>query len=455
MIAAIALVVVLALWSFFSAGPVATGVTTNAAGIATLGKKPSRTGKHSDLPEGFVAEDPELGEAQGVHTVELFRNGGNMALGRVNVTQDNFKSLGVVYNNRGQQVRSFAAARMESALWRGPETPGTHFMWPGVSVGHRVTVPGLKSLHDKPIELETLSTGNDGEPRVFYVHNFLASEEAEDLIEWSTNPKNPYGMAPSTAGTEKAWNQGGRVSKSTSRTSMNAFDITTQNSVNIKERAMHLLRLPKYEEPMLDGIQILRYTPGQAYIVHGDYFETYQSQDHNWDPTKGGSNRFATVFLYLNDVEIGGGGQTVFGKVPASQTKQLFNSTRDRMMEYQSQYPTDEEIKEMVKAGEIPEGSWEVPLLNQCYKESFSIPPRKGDAILFYSQTPTGHLDVFSQHGACPVVKGIKWAANIWVWNACRWSMCGEGNAMKPATQLPAVMTARNTPLPTGLIRKE
>ena len=63
-------------------------------------------------------------------------------------------------------------------------------------------------------------------------------------------------------------------------------------------------------EPMMDGIQILRYFPGQAYISHTDWFALSQSSDHNWKASDGGSNRFATIFLYLNDVDEGG--QTVF-----------------------------------------------------------------------------------------------------------------------------------------------
>jgi hypothetical protein len=33
--------------------------------------------------------------------------------------------------------------------------------------------------------------------------------------------------------------------------------------------------------------QVLRYETGQAYIAHHDYFPVQQSEDHNWDPSKG------------------------------------------------------------------------------------------------------------------------------------------------------------------------
>merc|ERR1719499_628614 len=53
-------------------------------------------------------------------------------------------------------------------------------------------------------------------------------------------------------------------------------------------------------------------------------------------------------------------------------------------------------------------------------RSRFSIRPNSARAILFYSQYPNGEADEFSRHGGCPVLKGTKWAANLWVWNAPR-----------------------------------
>ena len=59
----------------------------------------------------------------------------------------------------------------------------------------------------------------------------------------------------------------------------------------------------EYAEPLADGIQIIRYEKGQAYVAHHDYYPLrHAAKGHAWDPTKGGSNRFATIFLYLSDV---------------------------------------------------------------------------------------------------------------------------------------------------------
>jgi len=188
-----------------------------------------------------------------------------------------------------------------------------------------------------------------------------------------------------------------------------------------------------YKENLADGIQILRYELGQAYVAHHDYFPAQQSEDHSWNPFKGGSNRFATVFLYLSDVEVGG--QTVF-----PQSARLTADKSEDLVKRLGDAPSKEYLKELQKEAGLSDGSWEDRLISQCFTQ-FAVPPRRGDAILFYSQRPDGELDENSLHGACPVLKGMKWGANLWVWNACRYSQC-EDDPLNPAEELPDELKA-------------
>ena len=49
-----------------------------------------------------------------------------------------------------------------------------------------------------------------------------------------------------------------------------------------------------------------------------------------------------------------------------------------------------------------------------------AVKPHSSRAVLFYSQFPNGEVDPASLHGACPVLEGQKYAANLWVWNTPR-----------------------------------
>jgi len=230
------------------------------------------------------------------------------------------------------------------------------------------------------------------------VHNFLDEEEVEALTSFAQSEENPYSLRPSTTG-HKSWTEGGEGNVNSQRTSENGFDISSPTAIAVKRRAFELARLDGYDERLADGIQILRYKEQQAYVPHKDYFELRTSDDHNWDPRTGGSNRFATVFLYLSDVEEGG--QTVFPRIPGS------NST--------APLPREASI--------LAAGTWEQQMTEACYSK-FSVTPRLGDALLFYSQQPDGSLDPLSLHGGCPVLSGTKWAANVWIWNSCRYGVC-------------------------------
>jgi prolyl 4-hydroxylase len=106
--------------------------------------------------------------------------------------------------------------------------------------------------------------------------------------------------------------------------------------------------------------------------------------------------------MYISDVEEGG--NTVFPEVPSP------NPTE----------PHDYEL-EM-----FDEGSLEYKLLFKCHNR-LSVEPQQGTAALFYSITPDGRVDKRSLHGACPVIKGVKWGANIWIWNRQRFGHIRTG----------------------------
>jgi hypothetical protein len=114
----------------------------------------------------------------------------------------------------------------------------------------------------------------------------------------------------------------------------------------------------------------------------------------------GHKNRLSTVFWYLSDCE---GGHTAFPLAPILRphVSALFPE------------PTADPKRYFFHPG-APENHIGHTL--SC-EYALRIPPKVGSAILFYSILPNGLGDQYSQHAACAVKGGTKWAANKWVWN--------------------------------------
>ena len=111
-----------------------------------------------------------------------------------------------------------------------------------------------------------------------------------------------------------------------------------------------------------ENMQVLKYEPGQQYKEH--YDACGENSPYCISDSKMGGKRWNTLFIYLNDVD--SGGETYFPKL------------------------------------------------------DLKVKPRKGRALLFYNLEEdlwTQHH--LSMHAGLPLVKGEKWAMNVW-------SRCGE-----------------------------
>jgi prolyl 4-hydroxylase len=187
-------------------------------------------------------------------------------------------------------------------------------------------------------------------PWVVILDNFITDEEAERLIQLGAEK-----------GYERSMDVGELKFDGTfddvvdeGRTSLNAWceDACYEDPL-AKQVMARIEEITNIPETNSEHLQLLQYEVSQFYNQHHDYIE--------YDIDRQSGVRILTVFLYLNEVEAGGG--TSF------------------------------------------------PFLN------ITVMPKKGRALIWPSvldESPD-HKDDRTEHEALPVEKGIKYGANAWL----------------------------------------
>mmetsp|Transcript_35401 Transcript_35401/g.56583 ORF Transcript_35401/g.56583 Transcript_35401/m.56583 type:complete len:498 (-) Transcript_35401:449-1942(-) len=278
-----------------------------------------------------------------------------------------------LFTDTGVRAMSFFDILPNQRTYIVPQ--GLQYVWATGKVGTVIEHGAIESpVPGKPIRLRQLSLS----PRVFTIENFMSPVEMKAILDHNRDL-----VKPSEVGFA-GW-------RDSTRTSSTSWDQTSWAAKKIQRRSFDLVGMD-FDAEMADAPQILRYNVSEWYKPHNDWFDSGAYDGH--DPqVDNGTNRFATVFLYLTDVEAGG--HTVF---PLSTTHEGYNG------------------EEIVAPGTVKtpgyiaqkDAEW------ACNSSSSALrsTPVAGNAVLFYSQGADGKLDPYSLHGGCPPIKGIKWSAN-------------------------------------------
>jgi prolyl 4-hydroxylase len=183
-------------------------------------------------------------------------------------------------------------------------------------------------------------------PWVVSLEDYITPEECEALIELGAKE----GYERSTTGDLiHTYTEDGRTSSNSW-----CFDECASHPLakSVIGKIENLTGIP---EIYSESLQLLKYTEGQFYETHHDYI-------HGSQKTLGGP-RVVTVFLYLNDVEEGGG----------------------------TEFPS------------IGNG--------------ITVQPKRGRALIWASvlDEAPNKKDDRTEHQALPVIKGTKYGANAWI----------------------------------------
>ena len=290
---------------------------------------------------------------------------------------------------------------------------GRVFMFAPKHVGEIFELPHVKGPRGLPVSLEVMSL----QPRVFDIYNFFDRAESAAIVDKALREtSDTHRMKRSSTGASG-------YNLNSKRTSENGFDTHGSEAQTVKRRCMDILGFDEYIESLTDGLQVLRYNKTTGYFPHYDWIDDHgKKEEHNFDSEGIGSNRFATILLYMSDLGERDGGETLFSNGwPVGQAEEDHVKLNDALEALRASGDVE---------GLLKEGSWEEQMVANC-RSRLAVRPHSSRAVLFYSQHPDGSVDRSSLHGGCPVITDQpKWAANLWAWSAPRSGFPGSPKNM-------------------------
>lgn len=194
------------------------------------------------------------------------------------------------------------------------------------------------------------------DPYIYTIDNFLSEKECKFIIKVSKDNLKLAGVSKMSG--EKGLETGKYKGRTNSSYWMahDAYPETLKIAKKIAKRIgcnyMHF-----------ESFQVIHYNENEEYKYHYDAYDMNETEKYK-KFTRERGNRLRTVLVYLNDVIEGGG--TGF----------------DSLNEYE---------------GEI------------------IVEPKMGKMVVFNNVNDDGSLNKKSRHAGLPVIKGEKWAFNLWL----------------------------------------
>jgi prolyl 4-hydroxylase len=194
------------------------------------------------------------------------------------------------------------------------------------------------------------------DPYIYTIDNFLTEKECKFIIKVSKN--NLKLAAVSRMKNDKDLEPGKYKGRTNSSYWMDLD--TYPETLKIAKRIAKKIGC-NYKH--FENFQVIHYNENEEYKYHCDAYNKNDIEKHEMF-TKERGNRLRTVLVYLNDVEEGGGTG--------------FNNLSE-------------------------------------YNNTIIIEPKMGKMVVFNNVNDDGSLNKKSRHAGLPVIKGEKWAFNLWL----------------------------------------